>query len=265
MPYAVLLAWPDELLSDGMPSMHVCAGANGIAQIADPDLELAAVSIAAVSGNEQAIKRMTRAFGLALASSEYKNSVSNADKLTISRREVKSGLEKDELFRGAVARRLADKGSDLNIVCTDCLEIAVRTPAVAMAAASRERQVVCSLPPELEEQKDGLSIEEVGAVGGAAIDLPVVITGSFSLRGFLNLLENGSGLRYTFEDDRFPQWRGLQFNKWRTTTQGALIWLHKACHLRYRFGADGRLIVRFAAPVGVSVPCGDGAMPISPQ
>jgi hypothetical protein len=88
---------------------------------------------------------------------------------------------------------------------------------------------------------------------------------SLSLRGFLNLLENGSGLRYTFEDDRYPQWRGLQFNKWRTTTQGALIWLHKACHLRYRFGADGRLIVRFAAPVGVSVPCGDGAMPISPQ
>jgi hypothetical protein len=265
MPYAVLLAWPDELYSDGMPSMHICAGANGIAQLVDSDLELAAVAIAAVSGNEHAIKRMTRAFGLALASDEYKNAVSNADKVKIARREVKSVLEQDELFRGAVARQLTDKGSELKVACTDCLEIAAQAPVVATANASKEKQVVRTLPPELEEENEGLSIEEVGAIGGTAIDLPIVITGNFSLRGFLNLLENGSGLRYRFEDNRFPRWRGLQFNKWKTTTQGALIWLHKACQLRYRFGSDGRLVVRFAAPMGVSVPCGDGAMPISPQ
>lgn len=259
MSYASLLAWPDRILSNKTPAMHVCAAANGMSRIEDPDLLLAGAAIEAVSGNQWAIRRMSAALGHAKRTDEYRQAGDDDERIAILRQHVREFLRADPEFRSAVGNALLEKGSGAGVACEDCVAAAPPPPD------PNARPVTHVVPKPFELEVQGLTREELHALKTRVPQLNFVLRGPLTVASFLNLVGAATNTKIRLVGDEHRGWRGIDATAWTTNTHEALVWLHNACGLRFAGGADGELVVTTVRGEDGTVRCSKGERPITPQ
>ena len=105
VPYAVAYYWPDSILPNGRPSVHVCVGINGLARMPEVDLELADAALAALFANTPAILNAGRVVVTeAMDAPAYKDAADPAAKLEYLRATLAARLPATPAFVAAYLR-----------------------------------------------------------------------------------------------------------------------------------------------------------------
>ncbi len=122
VPYAVAFYWPDAILPNGRPSVHICVGINGLARMPEVDLELADAALAAFFANAPAVLEAGRPVVIeAMGTPAYGAAADSAAKLEYLRTTLATRLPKTPAFVRALAAGAATSLSPLGLACTDCV------------------------------------------------------------------------------------------------------------------------------------------------
>ncbi len=135
VPYAVAFYWPDAILPNGRPSVHICVGINGLARMPEVDLELADAALAAFFANAPAVLEAGRPIVIeAMGTPAYEAAADSAAKLEYMRTTLATRLPQSPAFVRALAAGAATSLSPLGLACTDCASSGV--PATSAPAAT---------------------------------------------------------------------------------------------------------------------------------
>ncbi len=121
VPYAVAFYWPDAILPNGRPSVHICVGINGLARMPEVDLELADAALAAFFANAPAVLEAGRPVVMeAVGTPAYEAAADSAAKLEYLRTTLATRLPATPAFVAAVAAGAAQALPALGLACADC-------------------------------------------------------------------------------------------------------------------------------------------------
>jgi hypothetical protein len=206
---------------------------------------------------------MSRALGLAKATPQYKTALTDDDRIAALQAAVREVLTNDDQFKRAIAAQMPKACEQNGARCSDCDEVVSRIPLEASTGDLPRPRNVMRKPWELA--LEGLSPDEVHAVRLAAPEITFSLSGELSIEGTLELIASATGMKYELRGEFLKNWRGLSFNRWSTTPQQALRWLHNTCGLRYSLAEHGALLVERADSESAPPPCSNPDEAFTPQ